>query len=42
MRSSFFWDVTQCILLVTDVSGKTIGPIKSQFSLTKIVALVGC
>jgi len=41
MRSSLFWDVTQCILVVTDVSVRTIGPIKSQSSWTKIVAVIG-
>jgi hypothetical protein len=27
MRSWLFWDVTQCILIVTDVSGQAVGPI---------------
>jgi len=41
MRSSLFWDVTQCILIVTEVSVSSIGPIMSQSSWNKIVAVIG-
>jgi hypothetical protein len=40
MRSLLFWDVTQRIMVVRDVSGKIIGPIKNQSSWIKIFALL--
>jgi hypothetical protein len=40
MRSSLFWDATQRRLVVTDVSGQTIGPIYKDLPLK--IGQLGC